>query len=142
METRVHNDRLGGNIDCWCGKCKLVLAHTIEAMVGDRPARVHCNTCRSQHSYRPNPPGAQGETRQRDAMKGPRQHRGRMNRYQLLLNERNGSAVKAYSPKDSYEPGDVLEHSTFGRGVTTGLKEGLKIEVLFESGSKTLVHGR
>src|SRR5438876_4707928 len=48
----------GGNVDSWCGKCKLVLAHTIEAMVGDKPVRVHCNTCKSQHSYKPNPPGA------------------------------------------------------------------------------------
>ena len=25
----------GGNVDSWCGKCSMMLAHTIEAMVGD-----------------------------------------------------------------------------------------------------------
>jgi hypothetical protein len=50
--------------------------------------------------------------------------------------------VKIYSPKDKYETGDVLEHPTFGRGITTAVKDATKIEVLFESGSKTLVYGK
>ena len=38
----------GDDVDSWCGVCKLMLAHTIEAMVGDTPARVHCNTLQSE----------------------------------------------------------------------------------------------
>ena len=37
--------RVGSNVDSWCGKCKLMLAHTVEAMVGAQPKRVNCNTC-------------------------------------------------------------------------------------------------
>ena len=37
--------KTGGEVDCFCTRCKMVLAHTILAMVGDRPARVKCNTC-------------------------------------------------------------------------------------------------
>src|SRR5688572_25212638 len=48
--------RPGGNVDSWCGKCKMMLAHTIEAMVGDKPVRVLCNTCKAQHGYKPNKP--------------------------------------------------------------------------------------
>ena len=40
METEGSAKKIGGTIDSWCGKCKLILAHTIEAMVGDKPARV------------------------------------------------------------------------------------------------------
>jgi hypothetical protein len=129
--------RPGGNIDSWCGKCKLILAHTIEAMVGDKPARVHCNTCRSQHSYRPHAPSAVSRhTREGGAIKG------RTSRFQSLLKAKNTEVVKPYSPKDRYEEGDVLEHPTFGRGIATAVKDATKIEVLFETGSKTLVHGR
>jgi len=129
------NKRPGGTIDSWCGKCKMMLAHTIEAMVGSKPARVHCNTCRSQHSYRANPPGATTRT--------PRQPgKGRAKSYQSLMSAKTASTPKAYSPRDKYQEGDVLEHPTFGRGVTTAIKDETKIEVLFESGSKTLVHGR
>jgi hypothetical protein len=127
--------KLGGTIDSWCGKCKLTLAHTIEAMVRDKPARVHCNTCKSQHTYRPHPPGARGPSKERSP-------KVRANRYQSLLREKSEAAAKAYSPQDRYELGDVLEHPTFGRGVATAVKEGAKVEVLFESGSKTLIHGR
>jgi len=143
METE-RNPRPGGTIDSWCGKCKLVLAHTIEAMVGDKPARVHCNTCKSQHSYKANPPNtAPRKVRQREGdnhLASP-PTRTRATRYQTLLKD-NTAVAKAYSPSDQYEAGDVLEHPKFGRGVTTAVKDATKIEVLFEGGSKTLVHGR
>ena len=63
-------------------------------------------------------------------------------RYQTLLNAKADAAAKTYSPSNKYEEGDVLDHPTFGRGVTTAIKDATKIEVLFENGSKTLVHGR
>jgi hypothetical protein len=50
--TEFQDKRTGGTIDGWRGRCKMILAHTIETMVGDKPARVHCNTCKSQPSYR------------------------------------------------------------------------------------------
>ena len=140
METELSKRRPGGNIDCWCGKCKLILAHTIEAMVGSKPVRVHCNTCQSQHSYRATAPGVRA-TKQGEAG-ATRTAKPRANRYQALLSAKAAQVAKAYSPSDRYEVGDVLEHSTFGRGVAMVIKDGMKVEVLFESGSKTLVHGR
>ena len=111
----------------------MMLAHTVEAMVEDKPTRVICNTCKSQHAYKAQPPRTPGATRTA---------RPKVSRYQSLLNAGDISAAKTYSPSDRYEAGDILEHHTLGRGVTTALKEGSKIEVLFESGLKTLVHGR
>jgi hypothetical protein len=58
------------------------------------------------------------------------------------MNSKSAAVPRNYSPKDRYEEGDVLEHPTFGRGVATAVKDATKIEVLFENGSKTLVHGR
>jgi len=145
METELSSKKPGSNIDSWCGKCKLVLAHTIEAMVGDKPVRVHCNTCRSQHSYKPHPPGTssrRGQQREPGDGSAPHAPKGRSSRYQSLLKAKNTAGAKPYSPKDKYEPGDVLEHPTFGRGIATAVKDPTKIEVLFESGPKTLVQGR
>ena len=64
------------------------------------------------------------------------------NRYKALLKRSDTAAAKKYSPKDRYETGDVLEHASFGRGVATAVRDGTKIEVLFESGSKLLIQGR
>ena len=125
--------RTGGTIDSWCGKCKMMLAHTIEALVGKKPARVHCNTCGSQHSYKASEPA-----------KGTRapSSKPRATRYQGLMKETSSAPPKNYSPKEKYQSGDVLKHPTFGVGVTTAVKDDSKIEVLFEGGSKLLVHGR
>jgi hypothetical protein len=66
----------------------------------------------------------------------------RASQYEKLLEGNDMSAVKPYSPKEKYNSGDVVEHPTFGLGVTMVLKEGAKIEVLFKDGPKLLVHGR
>jgi len=142
MELR-NDKRPGGTIDSWCGKCKMILAHTIEALVGDKPVRVHCNTCQSQHSYKPNAPGVISRPKRHDENGGSIRHiPKRGNAYRLLMDAKESAIAKIYSPKEKYQPGDVLEHSTFGRGVAMALKDETKIEVLFESGSKTLIHGR
>src|SRR5215470_3290865 len=134
MGIELNENRPGGTIDSWCGKCKLMLAHTIEAMVGNKPARVHCNTCQSQHAYKPSEPG-------RTTARTPT-GRTRQSRYKVLLSENNGGVPKSYSPKETYQPGDVVQHPSFGLGVTTAVKDGTKIEVLFEGGVKLLIHGQ
>jgi hypothetical protein len=141
IETVRDEIRVGASIDSWCGKCKMMLAHTIEAMVGPKPARVSCNTCRSQHNYKASPPG-EASTKVSRLPRAAGSPRKTANRYQALLKAGEAAGTKSYLPTQKYETGDVLEHPTFGRGVATAVKEGAKIEVLFEGGSKTLVHGR
>jgi len=128
MESEMSKKELGGTIDSWCGKCKMILAHTVEAMVGDKPARVHCNTCNAVHTYKPNEPG-----------KAAASGKVRPSRYKTLIKGSDMAAAKIYSPKEKYEPGDVLQHPSFGIGVATAVKDGTKVEVLFEGGSKLLV---
>ena len=145
VETKGSKKEPGGAIDSWCGKCKLVLAHTIEAMVGDKPVRVHCNTCKSQHSYKPNEPNRTSrQVRPPEAAAGlvSQPAKPRASRYQSLLKGKDMAVAKTYSTKDRYELGDVVEHPSFGFGVATNIKDGTKIEVLFESGLKLLVHWR
>jgi hypothetical protein len=62
--------------------------------------------------------------------------------YHALLKDKDLADAKSYSSKDRYLLGDVMEHPNFGIGVATAIKDGTKIEVLFEAGSKVLVHGR
>jgi hypothetical protein len=123
----------------------MMLAHTIEALVAGEPARVHCNTCQSQHNYKPFPPGeAPRQVRQREERgpSGPRAGMARASHYQELMKGKNPALQKKYSPKDKYVVGDVVVHPTFGLGVATALKDGAKIEVLFEDGPRVLVHGK
>lgn len=46
-----------------------------------------------------------------------------------------------YSVKNRYEVGDLIDHSSFGRGVVKSFIDNKKIEVVFEESIKTLIHG-
>jgi hypothetical protein len=113
----------------------MILAHTIEAMVGDKPARVHCNTCNSQHTYKANKPGDGAAARKTT-------RKPRATKYEISLAGKNVAQAKPYSPKETYAAGDVLDHPTFGVGVTSAVKDPTKIEVIFEGGVKLLAQGR
>jgi hypothetical protein len=44
---------VGRDIVCFCGKCRLNLSHTVVTTSGkDKPERVQCNTCKSEHAFR------------------------------------------------------------------------------------------
>jgi hypothetical protein len=136
MPIEQTTKKLGDTIDSWCGKCKRVLAHTIEALVENKPARVSCNTCKAQHTYKPESPKSTSRS-----ASSPRPARAGTNRYQALLKD-GATKATAYSTAERYQQGDVVEHATFGRGAVTAIKDGSKIEVLFQTGTKTLIHGR
>jgi len=117
---------VGGSIDSWCGKCKRILAHTIEAMMGDKPARVHCNTCNAQHAYKSDRPGSSG--------------RERKTAIPNIKKLASNAPPRPYSARERYAPGDIVQHAVFGVGVAIKLKDENKVEVRFDNGTKLLVH--
>lgn len=44
--------RLGDLIDDYCPRCRLPLNHHVASMVGDKVAKVICQTCHNEHPYR------------------------------------------------------------------------------------------
>ena len=134
---------VGSNIDSWCTRCKLLLAHTVEAMVGTKVTRVHCNTCGAQHAYRPHAPGTKTTTRQRPATSATRRAAPpAANNYQALIAGRDATKARRYATSDRYRRNDVIQHPSFGLGVVVLEKEGNKVDVLFPDGSRTLMHCR
>ena len=136
---------VGKDIDSWCTRCKLMLAHTVETMIGSKITRVHCNTCGSQHAYRAQPPGTASAPGRRSAgTSTPRVVRlapAPADEYARLLDGRDRTAARPYTPQERFAANDLLTHPTFGLGIVTTLKERTKIEVVFRDGVKTLLHG-
>jgi len=140
--------QVGNNVDSWCTRCKLMLAHTVEAMVGQKITRVHCNTCAAQHAYRGRPPGerpAAGEKRSQSG-RAARAATGVEARtpaaYETLIRGRDTATARRYAAAERFAPPDLVMHATFGLGLVTKVKEGNKIEVLFPDGPRVLVHAR
>ncbi|MEI6806101.1 MAG: hypothetical protein WCK49_06295 [Myxococcaceae bacterium] len=133
--------KVGGNVDGWCTKCKLVLAHTIEVLVGSEIKRVCCNTCKGKHQHKANPPGT--KTASTKAPKTPRFAAApKATSYAALLESHHNDLPVDYSFEAKFLMGALLKHDSFGVGIVTADKGGNKIEVLFPTGPKILVHAR
>jgi hypothetical protein len=135
--------RVGGEVVAFCTKCRMDLAHTIIAMDGTKPARVQCNTCNGQHNYRgkavdaaPKAPKA-ARTSTRESK--PKTERVRLS-FEDQVAAKRGTA-RLYSPKSAYLVDELVSHPTFGVGYVEGVRLD-KVDVVFKSGTKTLIHGR
>jgi hypothetical protein len=133
--------KVGGEVDAFCTKCELTLAHTVHAVVGGRPVKVECNTCHGVHRYR----DATGRTpAARAAPRGERPARPKAEvvGFETLLAGKDVGAARAYSPKQTYAVDQVIDHPLFGRGFVSAVRNGGKVEITFRSDVKLLVHGR
>jgi hypothetical protein len=136
--------KTGGEVDAFCTRCKLTLAHTILAMVGPKIIRVRCNTCGGDHVYR----SAPGVTDRPTASRTAKASAARAEKAEKVvisfedqLSGKDIANAPKYSPKDSYLVDQVIQHPTFGLGLVTAVR-GDKVDIAFKSEAKTLVHGR
>lgn len=142
--------KVGGEVDAFCTRCKLTLAHTILAMVGTKIARVRCNTCGGDHVYR-SAPGATDRPAASSSSHGTSSSRASAPRadkpekvvisFEEQLAGKDIANAPKYSPKDTYKVDQVIQHPTFGLGLVTAVR-GDKVDIAFKSESKTLVHAR
>jgi hypothetical protein len=130
---------VGGEVDAFCNRCELVLAHTVHALVSGRPVKVECNTCHTVHRYR-DPPGSSRPGSHRTA--APRAPKAPAVPFEDLLAAKNVSKARRYSPRDTFSVDEVVDHPTFGRGFVSALRDAGKIEITFRSDVKILIHGR
>jgi hypothetical protein len=140
---------IGKNIDAFCSRCGLLLAHIVLYEVAGRIQGVQCKTCGAQHRYRgPAPerkPSIPAERRGGVGRAAPRPkpvHPADERRWQQRNAATPPDAVAwAYGIEERYEKNDVIAHPTFGRGfVESVTADGM--EVLFREGRKRLAMNR
>lgn len=147
MALRKAGYKPGDEVDSKCTKCKMVLAHTIIAMVGEAIARVKCNTCQGEHAYRP-PPTASEATAKRRRAERKTAATDKVAAittaadYDGLIEGRDLSAATTYNMKMSLAAEDVIKHPKFGVGLVVDVKDGNKAHVAFPEGGRILVFGR
>jgi hypothetical protein len=131
--------KVGGEVDSFCSRCDLVLAHTIHALVGPRPVRVECNTCHNVHAYR-SPDRAAGAPKRKPSK--AREKKGPPRSFDEMLRGKNLAQAVKYTPRTTYALDQVIEHPAFGLGYVIEVKDGGKVQVVFRSDTKVLVHAR
>jgi hypothetical protein len=140
--------KVGGEVDAFCTRCKMTLAHTILAMVGQTIARVQCNTCGGQHAYR-QAPGAARPRSSSSSSGGSTATKAASREaavktvvgFEEQLKGKDLTQARKYSPKDTYAVDEVMDHPTFGFGLVKAVRAD-KVDVAFKAAERTLVHGR
>jgi hypothetical protein len=133
--------KVGGEVDAFCTRCDLTLAHTVHAVVEGRPVKVECNTCHAVHRYRGSAGRASSSSQARRPDRSARA-RPEVIGFESLLAARRQSAARPYSPKATFAVDDVVDHPLFGRGFVSAVRDGGKVEITFRSEVKLLVHAR
>ena len=124
----------GENIVSWCTKCKLVLDHTIVAMVDDLPKKVKCNTCNGRHIFRAEEPVKKATSKST--------RKPKITPYEAFRSELSEEALsnaKKYVIKGNFRKDQVIDHTQLGIGLVTSVVQKTRIEVLFEKGEKLLI---
>jgi hypothetical protein len=116
--------RVTDEIEAWCGRCAMVRTQTVAAVVEGQAAQVVCTICGSRARYREGPARAKKDAGGGAAARAPsslpsgqRETDARQKeRNELLETLRAAENVRAYSPKERYRVGEIIEHPEHGRG--------------------------
>lgn len=133
---------VGQDIEAVCGKCGPVW-HVVMAKMGDRIAKVVCKRCGGHHRYRREDGEPQSSTA--SAGEARRTAGGTATRARAVVVEPKplpafdpAKPPRRYAPAESYQPGDRVEHPSFGVGVVAGSPGAGKVEVVFPAGARVL----
>jgi hypothetical protein len=142
----------GSVVDGFCPKCEAVTEHTIIKATKRSLREVKCEVCSFVHKYQKT---AKAKTKAKKAKtkakkaKTKRKTRKKaqevdrkaqaMAEWEAACLENAGVEPLDYSMKTAWEPGAVLLHSSFGKGVVLKTLSERKIEVIFQDGRKRLV---
>ncbi len=129
----------GSDVEAYCTKCKMVLAHTVITMQGSKPRRVKCNTCAGEHNYRAEKPQTKTAVKKTAKAKSPKRTR---QTWSEVMQEASAKPHKTYSMAGSFAEGDWIEHNTFGLGCVQAFTPPNKITVRFVDSTRMLICNR
>lgn len=119
---------VGAEVEAYCTKCKIDRLHVISTLKSDGNInKVMCRTCDGTHLFRL-PKSAAKKTPAKRRKKGA-----------VVVSAADLKKAKPYAMDAAFKVGDIIQHSTFGPGSVLVVRSGGKMEIGFESGSKTLV---
>ncbi len=129
---------VGGDVNAWCTKCKLELAHTIIALVDELPKKVKCNTCNAKHNYRLKPV-VKSTGKVRKTTRKTKSGLSDLEIYESHLAGADLSKATKYKMESSFTQDEIIDHPSFGSGIVVSVVDSKKIEILFKDGPRMMV---
>jgi hypothetical protein len=147
--------RVGQDLYSMCGKCGDVY-HVVVALQDGKVSKVQCKHCNAYHRYRA-PPGEvnvnkaveartpASKAKRPGAKRAPTARRSRSAKSIVVaprIEPDLSVPVRPYNIRETYVPGERIQHPRFGEGVVEETTAATKIDVFFPDGRRTLVQGR
>jgi len=140
--ARGNGLRVGGEVESWCGPCAGLMDHTIIAMMGDVPKQVICQACNNRHGFRKTPArkadpvaAATGDYEEfvpeyvPPVAKTEKKTVEQNALASLVSAAGDAGTIREFDPKERYKSGEIISHSTFGRGkIETVLRASLLVK--------------
>ena len=125
---------VGDKLRCWCGKCKDFRQHRVKGFTPGKPPHTVCLTCNAVHLARLYRPGTRRKKTTKKAAPP-------VNRWKELVEDVEAEGTE-YTLQTSFVRDDFVDHKVFGKGKVLELISTKKIRVIFEGGTKVLLHNR
>lgn len=134
------NGSVGKEALAYCTSCKMDLNHVIVSMQGDRIAKVECRTCKKTHVYKA-PKGVTEPPKKRTKKAAAAAESAPIEvEWEKLMAVHKNAPLKSYSMKGHFALGDKISHPNFGEGIVGKLIYPNKVEVIFKTDLKVLIH--
>ena len=116
-----------------CTKCKKNTDHLVVSMAAVEPEKVQCSVCERKHKFR-----LPIEAKKPAVKRVPAHIETEQKEWQALCQNVDNKKVSDYSMTASFKPRTVISHPVFGLGLVQRASGSQKVEILFESGKKTM----
>ena len=130
--------QIAQEIVAFCANCNRDLPHTITAMDEGRITGVLCGSCQEEHPFK-SPIRTEPVLKKRSPKKAQAKARLATEDWKVVMDRVQAISATFYTMAGQYSAGEKLDHPVFGLGLVQKLVPPDKMEVLFESGSKTLI---
>ena len=128
---------IGQDVPSLCNKCGESW-HVVISKLKDKIAKVECKQCHAVHAYKDPAAPKKAAARKASGRKGAAKKATAAPVVEADLDR----PIQEYSIKGSFEPGDRIQHASFGEGVVQGSPGPGKVEILFGEARKLLVQAR
>jgi hypothetical protein len=137
------SDPVGADVESLCGKCGDTW-HVVVAKMGDAIVKVQCKQCSGYHRHRP--PGGATAARRASTKRAPAAQRAKaaaeLQSSEPLVKVDESQPPKPYSIREQFEPGQRIQHPTFGEGVVESVPEPGKMQVFFDGARRILAQAK
>jgi hypothetical protein len=135
---------VGSETLAYCTSCKMDLNHVIVALKGDRIAKAQCLTCKKEHAFKA-PKGQAEPAKAKKKKKSEAAEEATAHsieaEWEKLMTAHRDLPMKPYNTQGHFVLGDKINHPTFGEGIVGKLIYPNKLEVIFRTDVKILIHG-